>query len=51
MDAAVGGELVLSGGATASGLLADTWTWNGTVWTQENVTGPAARYWSTMATQ
>jgi hypothetical protein len=35
--------IVLFGGASGSNLLADTWTWDGTEWTQVADTGPAAR--------
>jgi hypothetical protein len=35
--------IVLFGGASGSHLLADTWTWDGTEWTQVADTGPAAR--------
>lgn len=37
------GTLVLFGGATLTGNLADTWTWNGTQWQLAATTGPAAR--------
>ncbi len=47
-DAATG-TVVLFGGNTASGLAADTWTWNGTTWTQQSPpTSPPAREYSTM---
>jgi hypothetical protein len=36
-------RVVLFGGASGSNLLADTWTWNGTEWTQVADTGPSAR--------
>jgi hypothetical protein len=43
-----GTGVVLFGGKTTAnnlynGLLNDTWVWNGTVWSQSNVTGPSAR--------
>src|SRR5207253_2073426 len=37
-------QVVLFGGADAAGnVLGDTWTWDGTTWTQAAVTGPSAR--------
>jgi hypothetical protein len=36
-------RLVLFGGSSPTSLLGDTWTWDGTSWTQETVTGPSAR--------
>jgi len=53
--APVGGELLLFGGydqegTNPSGSFADTWTWNGSAWTQVAVTGPSARFSSVMAT-
>jgi hypothetical protein len=43
-------QLVLFGGSTASGLLNDTWTWNGTTWTQLSpATSPPARDFASMA--
>jgi len=46
-------QIVLFGGAGAipSGapFLADTWTWNGTTWTQVATTGPSGRYAYTLA--
>ena len=30
------GQLVLFGGTGTTGALADTWTWNGTTWTQQS---------------
>jgi hypothetical protein len=36
-------RVALFGGASASVLLADTWTWDGTEWTQVADTGPDAR--------
>jgi hypothetical protein len=36
-------RLVLFGGSSATSLLGDTWTWDGTSWTQQMVTGPSAR--------
>jgi hypothetical protein len=35
--------VVLFGGASGSNFFADTWTWDGTEWTQVADTGPAAR--------
>jgi hypothetical protein len=37
------GRVLLFGGADDSGELSDTWIWDGTSWTQQNVTGPSAR--------
>jgi hypothetical protein len=43
------GQLVLFGGGN-SGLLNDTWTWNGTNWTQQfPAASPAPRYYAAMA--
>jgi hypothetical protein len=43
-------QMVLFGGSGASGLLADTWTWDGRSWTQQfPATSPAARSGSGMA--
>ena len=47
--APLGDKLVLFGGGTGSAYLADTWTWDGTAWTQLSVTGPSARAYSAMA--
>jgi N-acetylneuraminic acid mutarotase len=45
--ATLGDAVVLFGGAVANDgmwvVLSDTWTWNGTGWTQQNVVGPSAR--------
>jgi hypothetical protein len=42
-DAATG-TVVLFGGFGSSSLLGDTWTWNGTTWTQQHpATSPSAR--------
>jgi hypothetical protein len=47
-----GGSVVLFGGTDPEGnLLDDTWTWDGTTWTQQRVTGPSARYGAAMAAQ
>jgi eukaryotic-like serine/threonine-protein kinase len=49
---AAAGQLILFGGetGTSSGLLNDTWTWNGTTWSQlEPATSPPARYDASMA--
>jgi len=48
-------SLVLFGGLTFSpeagvGFLGDTWTWDGKVWTERRVTGPAARASAAAAT-
>jgi hypothetical protein len=48
------GQLVLFGGLNNNGngtsLLGDTWTWNGTTWTQQTpATSPQARFYATMA--
>jgi hypothetical protein len=41
---------VLFGGTGNSGSLSDTWTWNGTTWTQQNPSlYPSARNGSMMA--
>jgi hypothetical protein len=42
----------LFGGVTDAGStpLGDTWTWNGAAWTQQNVVGPNARGYASMAT-
>jgi N-acetylneuraminic acid mutarotase len=50
-----GDTLVLFGGsstgdASNATLLDDTWTWDGTTWTQVHVTGPAARSDASMTT-
>jgi hypothetical protein len=47
---AVSGQVVLFGGYDYNGLLADTWTYNGTTWTQQSPVGsPSPRYGATMA--
>lgn len=38
------GVTVMFGGAAAAGLLADTWEWDGTAWTEDSIPGPSARY-------
>jgi hypothetical protein len=46
------GQIVLFGGVNDEGLnvLGDTWTWNGTTWTQQTpVTSPEARFSAAMA--
>jgi integrase-like protein/galactose oxidase-like protein/Kelch motif protein len=43
------GRVVLFGGATGLGLVADTWEWDGTNWIQKPGTGPRARYGHAMA--
>jgi hypothetical protein len=52
--AQVNGTLVLFGGKRGSEpsqmtALADTWTWDGTAWTEQHVAGPPARYMASMA--
>ena len=48
-DAATG-TVVLFGGDGSSGDLGDTWTWNGTTWTEQTpATSPPARESATMA--
>jgi hypothetical protein len=44
-----GSSVVLFGGWAASEELADTWTWDGAVWTQLSVIGPAERLDPVMA--
>ncbi len=47
---AITGTVVLFGGESSSGLLNDTWTWNGTNWTQESpIVSPPARLFATMS--
>jgi hypothetical protein len=49
--ATLNGTVVLFGGTGAnSSVLGDTWIWNGTTWTEANVSGPSARYYHAMAT-
>jgi hypothetical protein len=44
-------RVVLSGGFNAAGLLTDTWLWDGTGWTQQNISGPTpARPYAAAAT-
>ena len=44
------GQMVLFGGIGNSGLVSDTWAWNGTTWTQLSLaTSPSARYGASMA--
>jgi subtilase family serine protease len=43
------GTLVLTGGAAASGLLSDTWEWNGVTWTSIPIAGPTPRQSASMA--
>ena len=48
-DAATG-TVVLFGGTNRHGLLGDTWTWNGTTWTEQTpATSPPARSQAMMA--
>ena len=43
-------QLVLFGGAGDSGLLADTWIWDGSTWTQQSpATSPPALYYASIA--
>jgi N-acetylneuraminic acid mutarotase len=50
------GTVVLFGGSPnvdaspPAAVLGDTWTWDGTAWTQQNVTGPSPRAGAAMAT-
>lgn len=37
------GRTVLFGGASAEGMVADTWEWDGVTWTQVSTTGPEPR--------
>jgi len=48
--AAAGGKLVLFGGHDGAHYLNDTWTWNGSAWSQQNVAGPSKREIAAMAT-
>ena len=44
------GTVVLFGGTGHGALLGDTWTWNGTTWTQQTpATSPPARESASMA--
>jgi hypothetical protein len=43
------GRTVLFGGESTSGLLGDTWEWDGANWTQMADSGPPARFHSAMA--
>ena len=43
------GQVVLFGGAAASGALGDTWTWNGTSWTAYGLSSPPAREMASIA--
>ncbi len=43
------GVTVMFGGAAASSLLADTWEWDGTAWTENTAAGPPKRYGHAMA--
>jgi len=48
--AATAGSVVLFSGYYNTGYLADTWMWNGTVWTQQvPATAPPGRNYSAMA--
>jgi len=44
-----GTTAVMFGGKNFDGPLSDTWTWNGTTWTQVAGSGPSARYGAMMA--
>ena len=49
--ATLNGEIVMFGGFSgAIAALGDTWTWDGTGWTERSATGPAARAGHAMAT-
>ncbi len=49
-DGSGGYGVVLFGGSNSSGILADTWTWDGSAWTSHSLsTHPSARYESAMA--
>jgi hypothetical protein len=48
--ATLNGTVVLFGGFDGKTALDETWTWNGTSWMQQSVTGPSARYNASMAT-
>ena len=44
------GNMILFSGASSSGFLGDTWTWDGTTWTEQSpATSPPARYGVPMA--
>ena len=43
------GKIVLFGGRGPSGLLGDTWEWDGTAWALKSTSGPSPRYLSAMA--
>jgi hypothetical protein len=50
--ASLGGTAVLFGGNDedfSNGALSDTWTWDGTAWTQMSVSGPPGRRLAVMA--
>jgi hypothetical protein len=47
--APLGEQIVLFGGTGASGLLSDTWSWDGTAWTEVPTTGPSPRAYAPMA--
>jgi N-acetylneuraminic acid mutarotase len=47
--AAFDGKLLLFGGTTRAGSISDTWTWDGSAWTELHVIGPSARSGAVMA--
>jgi hypothetical protein len=50
-DAAAGDVVLFGGFAPDSTVIADTWTWNGTTWTQQAPpVSPGGRQWAQMAT-
>ena len=49
-DPATGNVVLFGGITTGNAKLADTWTWNGSTWTQQSpATSPSARYSTSMA--
>ncbi len=49
-DTATGDLVLFGGGGSAGRLLDDTWTWNGSAWTEHHpAKHPAARYGTSMA--
>jgi hypothetical protein len=48
--ATLGGKVVLfNGEADSFGMVSETWTWDGTNWTLQNVKGPSPRSYASMA--